>query len=65
MYIPNDKCEESSDPRYPDNYQGLIFPVMMCAVDDGQDSCQGDSGGPLIIEGSSLADDVLAGVVSW
>ena len=64
-YVPNDICERSKDPFISENYRGLVTDDMLCAADDGQDSCQGDSGGPLIIQGGSIAQDVLVGVVSW
>ena len=57
-YIPNNVCNS--------NYgSGSITSSMMCAASSGKDSCQGDSGGPLILKGSSAAQDVQVGVVSW
>ena len=38
---------------------------MICAEGKDTDSCGGDSGGPLIRKGNSIAEDRLAGIVSW
>jgi trypsin len=37
----------------------------ICAFADGKDSCQGDSGGPAIIAGTSSANDLQVGIVSF
>lgn len=47
-YVPNEECENSSDPDHPEDYmkwgyQGLITDDMMCAIGKG-DACMGDSG---------------------
>jgi hypothetical protein len=42
-----------------------LEPGQICATGpSGHDSCQGDSGGPLVLQGSSVADDRLVGIVS-
>jgi len=64
-YISNEDCGKAKDPKYSDNYYGLISDDMLCAGDFGQDSCQGDSGGPLIVDGGSPDRDLVVGVVSW
>ena len=64
-YIDNDDCEKSKDPKYADNYQGLISSDMLCAGDNGEDTCRGDSGGPLILAGGSPDKDIVVGIVSW
>mmetsp|Transcript_42315 Transcript_42315/g.62788 ORF Transcript_42315/g.62788 Transcript_42315/m.62788 type:complete len:1003 (-) Transcript_42315:64-3072(-) len=64
--VSNEQCRQAKNPAYPfTNYYNDIFPNMMCAIDEGEDSCQGDSGGPLIIRGGSASGDVQIGVVSW
>jgi trypsin len=47
-YVPNEECENSSDPDHPEEYmrqgyKGLITDDMMCAIGKG-DACMGDSG---------------------
>jgi secreted trypsin-like serine protease len=38
---------------------------MLCAKGSDTDACYGDSGGPLILKGDTIAQDTLAGLVSW
>lgn len=38
---------------------------MLCAAESNTDACYGDSGGPLILKGQTIAEDSLAGLVSW
>lgn len=59
-YMSNEQCVANS--IYPSE---LLNAASMCAADYREDACSGDSGGPLIAKGSSDADDVLMGVVSW
>lgn len=63
-YVPNLFCKRI---KSADGYAlgSLLYDDMMCAADEGKDSCYGDSGGPLVKLGSSPADDVQVGVVSW
>lgn len=64
--LSNSDCAASKNPANPwTNYQGQIFSDMLCAYEQGRDSCQGDSGGPLIRKGSTSAEDLQVGVVSW
>ena len=58
-YVKSNECDEM--------HGGFdeITDDMMCAAGRDTDSCGGDSGGPLIRKGNSIAEDRLAGVVSW
>jgi len=64
FYVPNLFCKRIVGED-GETLGSSLLEDMMCATDEGKDSCYGDSGGPLILLGSSPADDVQVGVVSW
>ncbi|KAG7371196.1 peptidase S8 family protein [Nitzschia inconspicua] len=57
-YVDSQTCAAAHQPE-------PITDDMLCASEDNIDACYGDSGGPLILKGSSVAQDSLAGIVSW
>lgn len=56
--VSNQVCNDYYKPSGIDVLDG-----MLCASNDK--SCQGDSGGPLLIKGTSYAQDVQVGIISW
>ncbi len=59
-YMTNTACV--NDSVYSSK---LLTAASMCAADANEDACAGDSGGPLIVKGSTSAEDLMVGVVSW